>query len=215
MIRFLRVLVLVVVMVTAIAMGGCAVYYKVDNFIDPDQIRSSNKPDAVKVYVGKYRFSDGPGGPLTIGKTIFEGEMSLWIKKALLDEISNINFVEDKKNANIIIEPQNVSIDKGALGGKFKLSVVVNGQNIKIITQMKTRYFMDLAVQNNEDGCNATFATATLLAQTIKNSMTIAGNSISIGNLPVKIEAAFKIRRGKCPMDKSEIYDIEVTKAED
>ncbi|MEW6741091.1 MAG: hypothetical protein AB1325_14475 [Nitrospirota bacterium] len=132
MMRFLKVLGLVAAIMMV---SGCGGHYVLDGYIDQSQIVSSDDPNAIKVYVGEYRFNDGPGGPQSLNKSTAKGEISPWIKKALVNEIGNIAFVGGKEKADIIIETQKVEFN---VGPKNVILTNINGNSLLFSTYFRT-----------------------------------------------------------------------------
>jgi hypothetical protein len=207
MFSFLKVFGLVAVV---IGLMGCGGHYVMDGYIDQNQIVSSNSPDAIKVYVKKLNFNDGPGGPQSLNKSTAEGEISPWIKKAIKDEVDNVNFVDNKQHADIVIEPQRVEFNVGAWGPKNLIGAMVNNQEITVVAYGKTNN--GLSPLNNMQFSNMLMASSKLLVYALKQSISVTNGKVVILNIPKKINATF--RNNDNQNFNGDLYDIEVTRAD-
>ncbi|MDI6729123.1 MAG: hypothetical protein QMD44_09410 [Thermodesulfovibrionales bacterium] len=203
----LKVLVLVI---GVMVVSGCGGHYVLDKYIDQNQIVSSNDPNAINVYVGGCKFNDGPGGPQSLNKSTAEGEISLWIKKALVEEFGKVTFVDSKQQADIAIETKKVEFNVGGWGPKNRVTSVINCKEITVVAYGKTNN--GLSPINNIQFSNMLMASSKLLAQTLKQSISIVNGKTTVSNLPKKIEATFRNNNDK-EFDGN-IYDIEVSKDE-
>jgi hypothetical protein len=197
----LKVLVLVVGLM---AVTGCGGHYVLDNkYIDPSQIVSSNEPDAIKVYVGEYRFNDKRGSPICLNCSRAEGEMAPWIKRAVKEYLKNIYFTDKKQDASIVIETTKISFDADWTSAASNGYFTVNGNPLRI--KVNSRSGGDF-IAREPHFKNAVESISILLARAIKDSLTVAGGSINITNFPTYIHAWFKIKDDNTP----KIYDVEI-----
>jgi len=187
MINVLKVLVLVIMTTMT---TGCIAHYKMDaaNFIDITRIESSKSPDAVKVYVGNYRFKGSSG----FGNITAQGEISPWLKKGVVDVLKDVSFVDNPRIADIVIVPVEYNYAWAIITSTLLLEL--NGKQVKLIARHREFEGMGLFLDD------VTFnrymlGLSDLLKRVLENSVT--GNHIDLSKVPSEIKGTFRVKGGK------------------
>ena len=185
MINVLKVLVLVIMTTMT---TGCIAHYKMDaaNFIDITRIASSKSPDAVKVYVGNYRFKGG----LILGNITAQGEISPWLKKGVVDALKDVSFVDNPRIADIVIVPVEYVYTHAWLESALLLDL--NGKQVKLIAKHEDlwgRFLNDVFFNNLMLGLSD------LLKRILETSVT--GNRIDLSKVPSEIRGIVRSKGGK------------------
>ncbi|MEW6739978.1 MAG: hypothetical protein ACOYU2_06000 [Nitrospirota bacterium] len=211
MMRFLKVLGLVVVVVIV---SGCGAHYVLDGYIDQSQIVSSNDSDAIKVYVGEYRFNDEPGHKFRIGHRSAEGEISPWIKQAIKKEFGKVNFVDDKAHSDVAIETKRVEFNAGWNGIHTRITSNVNNKMfiVDLYARRPIKFTFNLS-DSREIYILRMERTTEFMAKLLKQHIVKRNGAWIVDELPYEVRATILVDHDLNVLE--EPYDIEVKKAED
>lgn len=169
--------------------SGCGGHYVMDSHIDPGQIAGVDSPDAIKVYVGQCSFNDGAGLSFALNYSSAEGEISPWIKKSIVDVIGNIKFVDDPKDADIVIATKKVEFSVAAWGVRTIITSDINKNEMKAISYSHSN--MNIAPANAKNYRDRLTVASHMLATALKKAIVIHDNKIILTDIPQAIEGHF------------------------
>jgi hypothetical protein len=159
----LKVLVLVVV---AVVVSGCATtgYRKVD--VTPMNYQPLTSDKEIRVYIKPYKYDTCTGGAIAIWRYCGKGEISDFIRPALI--ASNIPIAGTEQDGNVVIKTLDVEYGRHTTGFKATTTFLINNYTIKIVAKVYDENFWHVF---NKDGENALYVTAEILAKLVKNNI--------------------------------------------